>query len=78
MLDNKTVGIKIASLRRAAGYSQEKLAEMLCITPQAVSKWENGHTLPETSLLPVLSQIFGCPPEATRWNTLQLTLFIKK
>jgi len=60
MLDNKTVGIKIASLRRAAGYSQEKLAEMLCITPQAVSKWENGHTLPETSLLPVLSQIFGC------------------
>ena len=60
MLDIKKVGIKILSFRKAVGYSQEKLAEMLCISPQAISKWENGHTLPETSLLPVLAQIFGC------------------
>lgn len=60
MLDIKKVGIKIASLRKKNGLSQERLAEMLCISPQAISKWENGHTLPETSLLPVLSQILGC------------------
>jgi len=60
MLDLNKVGIKIASLRKAMGYSQEKMAEILNISPQAISKWENGHTLPETSLLPVLSQIFGC------------------
>lgn len=60
MLDIKKVGIKIASLRKKNGLSQERLAEMLCISPQAISKWENGHTLPETSLLPILSQIFGC------------------
>lgn len=60
MLDTKKVGIKIASLRKSNGYSQEKLSELLHISPQAISKWENGHTLPETSLLPVLAQIFDC------------------
>ena len=60
MLDIKKVGLKIAALRKAAGYSQEKLAGMLHISPQAISKWENGHTLPETSLLPVLARLFGC------------------
>jgi len=60
MLDTKKVGIKITSLRKSTGLSQEKLAEKLNISPQAISKWENGHTLPETTLLPVLSQIFHC------------------
>ncbi|GFZ30256.1 hypothetical protein CSC2_07820 [Clostridium zeae] len=60
MLDIKKVGVKIASLRKKNGLSQEKLAEMLCISPQAISKWENGHSLPETSLLPVLCQILSC------------------
>jgi transcriptional regulator with XRE-family HTH domain/tetrahydromethanopterin S-methyltransferase subunit G len=60
MLDAKKVGLTIASLRKSVGYSQEKLAELLSVTPQAVSKWENGHSLPETSSLPVLAQIFGC------------------
>lgn len=60
MLDSKKVGAKISSLRKSFGCSQEKLAELLCVTPQAVSKWENGHTLPDTSLLPVLAQIFEC------------------
>ena len=60
MLDTKKVGIKIAAMRKNIGLSQEKLAEIICISPQAISKWENGHTLPETSLLPMLSQIFGC------------------
>ncbi len=60
MLDAKKVGSKIASLRKITGYSQDNLASLLNISPQAISKWENGHTLPETSLLPVLSQLFNC------------------
>jgi transcriptional regulator with XRE-family HTH domain len=60
MLDTKKVGIKITSLRKSSGLSQEKLAEILMISPQAISKWENGHTLPETTLLPILAQIFRC------------------
>jgi len=60
MLDNKKVGVKLASKRKQLGYSQENLAELLNISPQAISKWENGHTLPDTALLPVLAQIFNC------------------
>jgi len=41
-------------------YTQDRLAELLRISPQAVSKWENGHTLPDTYLLPVLARIFDC------------------
>lgn len=60
MFDTKQLGKKIAHLRKQNGMSQEKLSELLCISPQAISKWENGHTTPEISLLPVLSQIFQC------------------
>lgn len=60
MLDTKQLGKRIAFLRKQNGMSQEKLAELLCISPQAISKWENGHTTPETALLPVLAQIFQC------------------
>ena len=60
MLDNKKTGIIISSLRKSFGYTQEKLAELLSVTPQAVSKWENGHALPDTALLPMIAQIFKC------------------
>jgi len=60
MLDNVIVGKQIAHLRKQKGLTQEELAEKLNITAQAISKWENGHTLPETMLLPNLAKIFGC------------------
>lgn len=60
MLDTRQFGKRLAFQRKQNGMSQEKLAELLCISPQAISKWENGHTTPDTSLLPVLAQIFDC------------------
>lgn len=60
MLDLKLVGLKISSFRKKYEMSQERLAELLNISPQAISKWENGHSLPDTATLPVLSQIFNC------------------
>lgn len=60
MLDVQRLGARIAALRKKSGYSQEKLANMLNISPQAISKWENGHSLPDTALLPVIAQIFSC------------------
>jgi transcriptional regulator with XRE-family HTH domain len=60
MLDNVSVGKKISDLRKQQGLTQEELAVKLEITEQAVSKWENGHTLPDTVLLPDLAQIFNC------------------
>ena len=37
-----TVSKNIKELRRQKGVTQESLAEYLCISPQAVSKWERG------------------------------------
>jgi len=59
MLDTISVGNQIALLRRQNGYTQEDLAEKLEITAQAISKWENGHTLPETALLPLLAKLLN-------------------
>ena len=56
----KKVGEQLALLRKEKGYTQEALAESINISPQAISKWENGHSLPETSLLPMLARKFGC------------------
>jgi len=59
MLNNIGVGNHIAALRKQNGFTQEELAEKLGISAQAISKWENGHTLPETALLPVLSKLLN-------------------
>jgi len=57
-MDNyKKNGEQIALLRKNKGLTGEKLAEALGVTPQAVSKWETGKCLPESSILPLLSQV---------------------
>lgn len=55
-MDTIKIGKQIASLRKERGYTQESLAEILSVSPQAVSKWENGHALPETAMLPNLAK----------------------
>lgn len=58
MLDFKAVGEKIHSLRIKEGYSQDKLAETLFVTRQAISRWELGQTLPSVDNLVELCAIF--------------------
>ncbi len=53
------IGKKIKTLRLSRKLTQEKLAQELNVTPQAVSRWENGSALPDISLLPALSVCFG-------------------
>lgn len=60
MLDNIKAGKQIALFRKSRGLTQEDVARQLSISPQAVSKWENGHTMPELSLLVELSELLGC------------------
>lgn len=49
---------KLLRLRKEKGYSQEALAEKLCTTRQAISKWENGQGFPETEKLLMLGNLF--------------------
>ena len=48
----------IYELRTKAGLSQESLAEKVFVTRQAVSRWENGETVPNTETLKLLSTLF--------------------
>ena len=48
----------IYSLRTKHGLSQDELAEKLFVTRQAVSRWENGETVPNTETLKLLSGLF--------------------
>ncbi len=63
-MDNEKIGKQIAILRKERGQTQEALAEILGVSPQAVSKWERGHALPETFLLPPLSKALGISIDA--------------
>ena len=53
------MGKQIRENRLRCNLTQEKLAETLGVTPQAVSKWESGTGFPDITLLPKLSSIFG-------------------
>lgn len=53
-----TIGTKIAACRKRAGMSQEKLANELNISRQAVSRWETGEAVPDTEKVIQLSRIF--------------------
>lgn len=55
----KTIGTKIQTLRKNKGITQEQLAEVLTVSAQAVSKWENGVSMPDIHLLPVIARYFG-------------------
>ena len=48
----------ILELRTKHGLSQDALAEKVHVTRQAVSRWENGDTIPNTETLKLLSKLF--------------------
>ena len=54
-MDTKSI---LFELRTKAGLSQDELAEKVFVTRQAVSRWENGETVPNTETLKLLSQLF--------------------
>jgi transcriptional regulator with XRE-family HTH domain len=58
-MDTLKIGRYIQHLRKNAGMTQKELAEKLSISFQAVSKWENGETLPDTGILLALCDELG-------------------
>jgi len=53
------IGTNIKRLRLAKGMTQEQLAELLCVSTAAVSKWESQNSYPDITLLFPLASIFG-------------------
>ena len=54
-----SVGRNIARLRLSQGMTQERLAQRMGVTPQAVSKWENDLNYPDVAALPALAALLG-------------------
>lgn len=58
-MNAKKLGKKIAKLRKDNKFTQEELAQKLNVTYQAISKWENGGSFPDITLLPSLADLFN-------------------
>ena len=55
----KIIGNNLAELRKRKGLTQLELAEKFSYTDRAVSKWENGDTLPDVEVLYQLCEFYG-------------------
>lgn len=58
-MDKNATGRFIAELRKQKGFTQKELAEKLMVTDKAISRWETGKGLPDTSLLKPLGDVLG-------------------
>ncbi len=58
-MDSKAFADRLRRLRTEKGCTQEKLAELLGVSPQSVSRWECGTTLPDVTLLPAIARVYG-------------------
>ena len=60
-MDMEKIAKGMAQARRRAGLTQEELSEKIGVSPQAVSKWENGHNLPDLENLMQIAEITNTP-----------------
>lgn len=72
------IGSVIKKLRRDRDITQEKFAEYMHVSPQAVSRWENGAAYPDIETIPAIATFFGVTTdlllgvdEDTREQTVQ-------
>ena len=56
-------GEKIALARKKANLSQNELADRIGVSAQAISKWENGHNLPDIDNIMIMAEVLDIPYE---------------
>ena len=54
-----SIGEKLKEGRRKAGLSQEQLAEKLCVSRQAITKWESNRGMPDIGNIQNIAKLFG-------------------
>ena len=58
-MDQIKVGKFLAELRKSHGYTQQNLADELGVTGKTISRWENGHYMPDIEMLQILANEYG-------------------
>ena len=64
MIDPFAVGKRIRAFRRQNRLTQKQLSDLLCVSPQAVSKWERGMSFPDLAYIDLLASALGCSLDA--------------
>ena len=72
-MDAEKIGALLHSLRVGAGHTQRQVAQALCVTEQAVSKWERGKGCPDLSLLPALAELYAVDLRALLEGRLEVS-----
>ena len=54
----QTIHLRLADLRKRKNITQQELAEVVGVSFQTISKWENGASMPDITILPVLAVYF--------------------
>lgn len=57
-----TLGEKLKDLRKKQGFTQEKLAEQLAVSRQAITKWETDGGIPDIENITAIASCFTFPP----------------
>ncbi len=63
MINAIEIGNKISIEREKLGLTQMELSSLVYVTPQAISKWENGQSIPSIDVLARLTILFGITVE---------------
>jgi len=58
-MNGTIISNNLRKLRADKKYTQEQVAQLLSVSPQSVSRWECGNTLPEVTLLPEIAKIYA-------------------
>lgn len=56
-MEQQKIGKLILTKRKEKGFTQQQLADMLGVTNKAVSKWENGKSMPDIGIIPELCKV---------------------
>ena len=57
-MDQQKTGAFLKELRKGKGLTQEQLAEQFNVSSRTVSRWENGNTMPDLSILVELADFY--------------------
>lgn len=73
-----TLGQKLKEIRKRFGLSQEQLAEIMNVSRQAITKWENDSGIPDVTNLQELSKVFGLTVDYLLNDQNQLPALVMK
>ncbi|MFD1675340.1 helix-turn-helix domain-containing protein [Alicyclobacillus fodiniaquatilis] len=76
MTDAQALGERISRLRHHKHMTQEQLGQLLHVSAQAVSKWENGESSPDISLVVRIANILGCTTDFMLGNVCTLAAML--